>query len=164
MSSNLHPFLANHDSQISSFQCFYIIPSFAIPKFVKISTHFLFFVCFLYKKRKRRDLLWRVVVSTGLVVILVVPEGQYYSISRIVLLDDGKKYIVKYGDGHILSTVCPEQIFWLRRELIHLVSVFNISFFGSIFCIFYNYGFLFRAILVVLCMRLSYIKLNVPNW
>ena len=50
--------------------------------------------------------------------------GLYFDSPRVVVLDDGQRYTVKYSDGHLLTTACPERIYWLRRELISLVSFY----------------------------------------
>ena len=43
--------------------------------------------------------------------------------ARKIIIDDGTNYCVTYTDDHTLSTIDPERIFWLRRELISLVSL-----------------------------------------
>ena len=48
--------------------------------------------------------------------------GDYFSVPRNVVLDDGVLYRVIYEDGKILTTSCKQKIHWLRMELKHLVS------------------------------------------
>ena len=48
--------------------------------------------------------------------------GLYFEMAQKITLDDGITYCVEYADGHTLSTIDPERIFWLRCELISLVS------------------------------------------
>ena len=50
-------------------------------------------------------------------------SGKYYNIPRTVVVDDGHIYRVIYEDGKTLSTICATKKFWLRRELINLVSL-----------------------------------------
>ena len=50
-----------------------------------------------------------------LLVFVKMSDGLYNKFARYVIFDDGTTYSVKYEDGHILSTSCPERTFWLRR-------------------------------------------------
>jgi hypothetical protein len=49
-------------------------------------------------------------------------DGKYFASPRTVVLDNGQTYKIVYGDGKFLSTTSPERIYWLRLELLHLVS------------------------------------------
>ena len=65
-------------------------------------------------------------------------EG-YYNVPRNVVVDDGKTYKVIYEDGKMLTTTCGEKTYWLRQELLTLVSLFSIFCSISIFRRFSTY-------------------------
>ena len=80
--------------------------------------------------RKKIIISW---ISVGLWFwnLVAMSNGLLFSMPRIVMVDNGFLYRVLYEDGTLLSTTSTERIYWLRQELLHLVSVLTLY---QVFC------------------------------
>ena len=92
-----------------------------------ISSIWIFFILFSHFERDFwLDFDWKflyIFVGFEKTLLLEMSSGDYYNIPRTVVVDDGHMYRVIYEDEKILLTICTIKKFWLRRELINLVSL-----------------------------------------